>query len=290
MCPCPCLPVCCSKLGAGLRGGPPIVTFAATMTGDAREACVAVNEEEQTQDTGARGWRFWAKLFAPVVASIAGLCCLRLLGPDVVSQRQLSEWLRPLGQWAPIAFILFLGVRPVTLLPGQVFVAVAGLLFGTMMGTVYAMVGSFLAFGLTFALSKKLGTRLMKRMAGGKYHALKHAAKRHDFKFAALATINPLLPTDVFIAAGAASGARFWPTCVGVLLGTLPGTVLTVQFGSALGQGKTVMTIVSGAGMVVSLVLGVWLGRKIIKEVAAEPSRAPAPAPKLEQRTAVSIT
>lgn len=224
-------------------------------------------ENAEQKQGRSRGWKFWAKLVAPVVASIAGLCTLRLLGPDVVNQRQLSEWLVPLGRWAPLAFIVFLGVRPLTLLPGQVFVAVAGLLFGTLMGTVYAMVGSFVAFTLVFVLARKFGTRLMKRFAGGRYSALKTVAKNHDFQFAALATINPLLPTDMMVAAAASSGARFWRSAAGVLVGTLPGTILTVQFGSALGQGKTVMTILSGAGMVVSLVLGVWLGRRMVKEL-----------------------
>lgn len=230
--------------------------------------------ETAMQNKGERrDWKFWAKLVAPVLASIAGLCTLRLLGPDVMNQKQLSEWLVPLGKWAPVVFVLFLGIRPVTLLPGQVFVAVAGLLFGTLMGTVYAMLGSFIAFGVVYVIGRKFGTRLMKRFAGGKYAALKKVAKDHDFQFSALTTINPLLPTDMMIAASSSSGARFWPSALGVLVGTLPGTILTVQFGSALGQGKTVMTIVSGIGMVVSLVLGVWLGRRMVKQVSeAEPT------------------
>jgi hypothetical protein len=64
---------------------------------------------------------------------------------------------------------------------------------------------------------------------------------------------------------------------LGVLLGTVPGTVLTAQFGSALGQGRTVLTAVAAVGMAVSVVLGAWLGRKIIREVHAR-DEAPAPA------------
>ncbi len=208
----------------------------------------------------------WARLLAPVLASIAGLVTLRLVGPDIVSQRTLSDLLRPMGEWAPIAFILFLGVRPVTLLPGQIFTAVGGILFGTLMGSVYALIGSLLAAVLIIQLSKRFGSRLLERAAGEKYEALRTVAKQHDFKFALLATLNPLFPTDVAIALAASSGARQWPTVLGVLLGTLPGTFLTAQFGSALSQGKTVMTIVSAAGMVVSLVLGVIFGRRAFKD------------------------
>jgi uncharacterized membrane protein YdjX (TVP38/TMEM64 family) len=220
---------------------------------------------------GGGGVKLWLRVLAPMLASILGLTTLRLLGPDIISQKELHAYLVPLGNWAPIAFIFFLAVRPVTLLPGQVFTAVGGMIFGTLAATLYSLVGSFLGSLLIFGLSRWLGTRMMKRMTGGRYPAITRAARRHGFKFAMLSCINPLLPTDVMIAAGAAAGARFWPLVLGVLLGTIPGTFLTAQFGSGLAQGRTVMTVVSAVGMVVSLGLGALLGRRIFREISNEP-------------------
>ncbi len=224
---------------------------------------------------GGGGVKVWLRVLAPVLISLAGLTSLRLLGPDMLNQQDLRAWLEPFGQWAPAAFVFFLAVRPVTLLPGQLFTAVGGMLFGALPATVYSLMGSFLAFGLIFLLSRWLGTRLMKRMAGGRYPALKRVAKRHGFKFALLTTINPLLPTDMMLAAALASGARFWPVAAGVILGTLPGTFLTAQFGSGLAQGRTVMTAVSAAGLLISLVLGVVLGRRIFQEINEEDEASP---------------
>jgi uncharacterized membrane protein YdjX (TVP38/TMEM64 family) len=221
---------------------------------------------------GGGGLKVWLRVLAPVLASIAGLTMLRLLGPDFINQKDLHAILEPMGKWAPVAFVLFLAVRPVTLLPGQLFTAVGGMIFGTRAATLYSLLGSFLAAALIFGLSRWLGTRLMKRMAGSRYPAITRAAKRHGFKFALLTCINPLLPTDVMIAAATAAGARFWPLVLGVLLGTIPGTFLTAQFGSGLAQGRTVMTVVSGVGMVVSLVLGAVLGRRIFQEINEEAS------------------
>ena len=62
-----------------------------------------------------RGWKFWLRVLAPVLAAIAGLAALRLLGPDILSQHRLAGWIRPLGPFAPLCFILFLAVRPLTL-------------------------------------------------------------------------------------------------------------------------------------------------------------------------------
>lgn len=213
------------------------------------------------------------KLLAPVVASLAGLAMLRLLGRDLLTRQSLTDWIEPFGELAPIVFIALLAVRPLTLLPGQLFTAVAGILFGTFWATVYALIGSFLAATLVFLLAHRFGRSTMRRLAKERYLALQRAARRHDFKFALLATINPLLPTDVAVAAAAASGGRYVPTVGGVTLATLPGTLLTAQFGSALGEGKSVLAIVSAAAMLLSLGLGVQLGRALARDLGGPAAR-----------------
>ncbi|HYX93003.1 MAG TPA: TVP38/TMEM64 family protein [Myxococcaceae bacterium] len=208
----------------------------------------------------------WLRILAPVLASLAGLATLRLLGRDLIDRQTLHSWLQPLGPWAPAAFLLLLVVRPLTLLPGQLFIAVGGLLFGVVEGSLYALAGTVLSAALVFLLGRTFGTRLMRRFAGENFEALQDTARRHDFKVAAVVTMNPLLPTDLMIAFGGASSARFWPTALGALLGTAPGTFLTAQFGSALGSGKTILVLASAAGMGVSMALGVWLGKRVVSD------------------------
>ena len=82
----------------------------------------------------------WMRIAAPVLASIAGLAMLRLLGPDLLDQETLRRWLAPLGGWTPVAFVALLALRPLTLLPGQPFTALGGILFGALIarGSAYA--------------------------------------------------------------------------------------------------------------------------------------------------------
>ncbi len=225
----------------------------------------------------AQSVKTWLRVLAPMLVSMGGLVALRLLGPDFVDQQRLASWLEPFGKWAPIAYIGFLAIRPVTLLPGQLLTAVGGMMFGTLAATLYSLTGGLLSGLLLFAAARKLGTGLMKRLAGSKYPALVRAARRHDFLFAFTACINPLCPTDVMLAAAAASGARLMPTLAGILIGTLPGTYLTAQLGSGLAQGRTTMTAVAAGGLVVSLVLGGYIGRRFYKEINEE-----APKPRAE--------
>jgi uncharacterized membrane protein YdjX (TVP38/TMEM64 family) len=210
-----------------------------------------------------------------MLLSVGGLVMLRLLGPDFIDQKRIAAVLEPFGDAAPLAYIAFLAIRPVTLLPGQLLTAVGGMMFGTLAATLYSLTGSFLSAMLLFGVARKLGTRPMKRLAGGKYAAIARAAKRHDFLFAFLACINPLFPTDVMLVAAAASGARLWPSLAGIMLGTIPGTFLTAQFGSGLAQGRTMMTVISAVGLVVSLVLGVFIGRRFYKEINDAPAEDP---------------
>lgn len=226
---------------------------------------------------------FWLKVLAPVLLSLIGLIALRLLGPDFINQKDLHAWLAPMGRWAPLVFVLFLAVRPFFLLPGQALTALGGMVFGTLWGTSLSLMGSLLASAALFWVARRFGTRLMRRLAGDRYASLAHAAKRHDFQFAFLSCINPLVPTDVMLAAAASSGARFWPSVLGALVGTIPGTYLTAQFGSGLAQGRTVMTVVSGVGLVLSLILGGFLGRKLYREMnEASPAQPTSPPPEQE--------
>jgi uncharacterized membrane protein YdjX (TVP38/TMEM64 family) len=257
----------------------PASNLTRTLSGHVGEVSVAAT----------RSVKGWLRMLAPVMASIGGLVLLRLLGPDVLDQRQLHDFLAPLGRAAPLVYIAALLLRPLTLLPGTIFAAVGGMVFGTLMGTLYALLGSFLAAALVFHLARKLGVRPMRRLAGARYPALVLAARKHDFQFMLLVTINPLLPSDVMLAAAAASGARFWPSVGGMLLGTLPGTFLMVQFGSGLAQGRTVMTLVSAAGLVLSFLLGGFLGRRVYKEINATLPEAPEPpAPALQRQGPVA--
>ncbi|HLT31059.1 MAG TPA: VTT domain-containing protein [Myxococcaceae bacterium] len=218
----------------------------------------------------------------PVAASLLGLAALRLLGPDYVSQEQLTEWLAPLGVWAPVVFLAFLVVRPITLLPGQLFAAVGGMVFGFWWGLILSLVGSLLSSVVVHALARRHGTRAMKRWAGPRYDALRTSARKHDFVFNFASCINPLAPTDVMLALSASSGARLWPSALGVLVGSIPGTLLTVVYGMAVGRGQGVVMVVSGVGLVLSLVLGLWVARQVMREQALFQRQSPRTGPQAE--------
>jgi uncharacterized membrane protein YdjX (TVP38/TMEM64 family) len=217
--------------------------------------------------TAGLGLSGWMKLGAPVLASVAGLVLLKIFAGSVADQQRVSRWIAPLGEGAWVAFVFLLAVRPLTLLPGQLFTAVGGLLFGSVWATVYSLMGSFLASGVIFFLARRLGRRALKRVAGADYGAIERVTQRSAFQFSAVGCLSPLLPTDVAQVAAFSAGAGFWPVALGTLVGTLPGTFLTAAFGSALGQGKAWLTALTVVGILLSLAVGVWIGRRLSREM-----------------------
>lgn len=220
----------------------------------------------------------WAQVALPGLLGVGTLVALKWWVLDEYAPNELTAFFEQFGLWAPLVFIAALTLRPVALLPGQVLCAVGGLVFGTALGSVYALIGSALSTSLLFLAARSFGTRPMRRWLGWKYERIAKVARRHDFQFSAVCTLNPLLPTDVTVMAAAASGARYGPTILGVLVGTLPGTIVTAHFGSALRQGNTALTIAAAVGLGLSLALGALFGRKILRELRLTPTQ-PRPAP-----------
>src|SRR4051812_2058083 len=128
-------------------------------------------------------WSFWLKALAPALASIGALLLFRWATHGSIDRAALSAWLTPLGALAPLGFVLLLGARPLSLLPGGVFVAVGGLLFGPVWGTIYSLVGSFLSSLLIFVLARAFGGRLLRRGGGAGHPAPPQGAAAHRVLF-----------------------------------------------------------------------------------------------------------
>jgi len=69
---------------------------------------------------------------------------------------RLLNWLNALGIWGPLLFILVMILVVVFLLPGVLFTAGAGFMFGVVTGTVCVVVGSTLGATLAFLIARHL--------------------------------------------------------------------------------------------------------------------------------------
>ncbi len=242
------------------------------------------------------GWgrraRIAAQVAVPCACTLASLVLVKAaLSPELVGERAAALLARA-GDLGPALFVALLAVRPVLLLPGQAFAALAGVLWGTLRGSALALLGAALAMWLVTTLGRRLLRRRLGRLAGERRDEWARVARRHDLAYAALVTLNPLLPTDLCMALGSGAGARRGRLVAGAVLGSVPGTIAAAALGSAASREEPVLGALSLLGLAVSLVGGALLARKAWGELrgrgralAAPPAPcAPPPPPSAAPR------
>jgi uncharacterized membrane protein YdjX (TVP38/TMEM64 family) len=69
---------------------------------------------------------------------------------------RLLDWLDALGVWGPLLFIMIMMLVVVLVLPGVMFTAGAGFVFGVVEGTVCVVVGTTLGAALAFLIARYL--------------------------------------------------------------------------------------------------------------------------------------
>jgi uncharacterized membrane protein YdjX (TVP38/TMEM64 family) len=69
---------------------------------------------------------------------------------------RLLDWLDALGIWGPLLFIMIMMLVVVLVLPGVMFTAGAGFVFGVVEGTVCVVVGTTLGSALAFLIARHL--------------------------------------------------------------------------------------------------------------------------------------
>ncbi len=221
------------------------------------------------------------KVGLPLVCTVISLAIVKMVASrELLGPEDISKVLTRLGPVAPLVFVLALGVRPVTLLPGQAFTAMAGMLWGTFWGTTLSLVGSGLSAAVVLWLGGRLLRRPLARWSGENREALAEAARRNSFLYGAVVTLNPLLPTDVSLALGAGAGARLGRLAAGAIIGTIPGTLTTAMFGSALTDDRPWALALSIAGMVASLIGGALIARSVWRSIQRNRRDAADPEPK----------
>lgn len=204
----------------------------------------------------------------------ASLAAVALLASGAAqSPETISTMLERAGGWGPVAFVVASALRPLLLLPAQAFSAAAGALWGPGIGSAVAVAGNWASLAVVVLLGRRLLRGPLSRWSGPRRDELEQVARRHDFLYGLVMALNPLLPTDLAIAAASGAGARSRQLLAGSLLGAAPQAASTALFGGALVGDQSIGLALSTAGVALSLVGGVWIARGIWRSL--RPARPP---------------
>ena len=221
----------------------------------------------------------------PLTGRRAGLAWVALLGVGAwlgasggLGVQDLGA-LRGSGWRGQAVFVAVYAVATMLLLPASPFSLAAGVLWGPLVGAGCAWLGAMLGAQGMFALSRRARggwVQVLSRTSLGQGLAATLSGV-DDFRTVLLLRMSPLMPFSVLNAALGLSRVSPWAYAWATGLGILPGLVLYVGAGAALGDlaavgdGPVTTPAMRGwflAGLVATAIAVRWIGQRAARRLA----------------------
>ena len=174
-----------------------------------------------------------ARLALAALGLVAVAVAARSLGGRLPA---LVAWIDGLGALGPLVFVVTYVVATVCFVPGSALTLAAGALFGVGSGLAYAFTAATLGAAAAFLVSRHLARGAVEqRIAGNeRFAAIDRAVGREGRKIVFLLRLSPVFPFAFLNYALGLTRVGFGDFVLGSV-GMLPGTLLYVSYGSALG-------------------------------------------------------
>ena len=214
---------------------------------------------------------------------------------------RFEAWIRSLGWWGPLAYVLVFTVLTFLQLPEMLLAVAAGVAFGLWEGTLIVAFANIFAASLGFFIFRSLLKQRLERLLlrYPKAAAVESAVTAKGLSLMILLRLGPFNFSMLNAVLGA-SNVRFGPFLLS-LVGVIPGNFATVYFGTVarhvaqksagVDNLSTAHEIVLVAGFVVTLIVCVFVARvaqHALQEVEAEQAEAAAKASASDSAPAAS--
>ena len=148
----------------------------------------------------------------------------------------LRDWIRSLGPWGPVVFIVMFALSAVLALPGSILAVTAGALFGSFLGVIVDSIGSTLGASLAFLVARHFARDSVAHWLSGneKFRRIDQLTARRGAIIVGLTRLVPLFPYDLLNYAFGLTSIPFRTYLFWSWLCMLPGTVLYVTGSDAL--------------------------------------------------------
>lgn len=187
-----------------------------------------------------------------VCAGLAVIAAIAVLGHEIHEHLDgLEDWIKGLGFWGPVVFVLLFVVLTSVFIPDSLLSIVAGVLFGFLWGAGAVIAGGVLAGAIQYGLARSVLGGAVDRAVSSRpqLRRIQNAVRRDELRLQLLIRLTPLSPTLGSYVLGA-TGVRFG-SFLTALVALFPAYMLQVYFGCA---GKHVMRM-TGRGVAVHDVL-----------------------------------
>ncbi|PCJ52498.1 MAG: hypothetical protein COA70_12170 [Planctomycetota bacterium] len=167
------------------------------------------------------------------------------------------EWVR--GQGLAGAVIVGLGyvVATVLMIPGSLITIMIGAIYGPWLGTAVVSPASVVGATLAFLLGRSVFRSSIELKMGNnpKFHALTTAVEKEGLKIITLVRLSPIFPFSIVNYAFGLTRAKLSHYVLGSFIGMLPGTLMYVYLGAAVGD----ITKLASEGLGDTGAAGLWL-------------------------------
>lgn len=151
-----------------------------------------------------------------------------------IDQQQLQAWLKQMGIWAPIIYIVLYTVGTILILPSTPLNLSGGALFGVWMGTLWTTVAAILAAVVAFAFTRTIGREFIAQKLAGRWEAIDAEMRQGGLFYMFAIRLLPIIPYGIVNFAAGLTSIRFRDYFIGTMLGTVPGILPFVMMGSGL--------------------------------------------------------
>jgi len=199
-----------------------------------------------------------------VVVAVVALFWTLPVGDWVVAAYQ---WIRGLGRWAFLTFVVLFTILSMVGLPTSPLNVGAGLLFGLLYGFLASLAGVMAASVLCFLVARYAARKWVLRRVckSPKFAAVLHGLRTESWKLILLTRLNPVLPAAVASYCFGVTPIRFGQYTLASLIGNIPLCFVLAYLGSVgqLAIRRQEWTVwdylLYGMGLLATIALTVWL-------------------------------
>jgi len=208
--------------------------------------------------------RFWVSI------ALLGLILFYCFGPSrlFLDREALVTYLRTLGIWSPILFVIIYAISTIIGAPSVIFTIAGGAVFGLIWGTIYSVIGATLGAVGAFWLSRYLLRGWVERRFGGHptLQRFEGAIAIHALQFVLIVRFPPITPFNVENFLFGLTSIAWQPYTLGTFIGIIPGTIaytwLGVTGAETLEGGSYISFILAISFFVFLSVLTLWVSRR----------------------------
>jgi len=189
-----------------------------------------------------------------VAAVLVGL--LVLVVTSGIDAATIAGWVDASGWAAPVLFVVVYAALTVSMVPGAVLTAAAGLLFGAVFGTALAVVGATVGGTLAFLLARRVGRGAVQRLESAQVARVDGWLTDRGLLAVLTLRLVPLVPFSAANWAAGVTGVRLRDFVIGTAFGIVPATFAYTLLGANLADPTQPAFLAAAGGLALLSILG----------------------------------